>query len=130
MAKGRTNDAKDYEMLTYLAPIVSKQAIKGTGLNMSDIKYLLIANVINDRLGYFTIKQVERVLRTKMNNAIYRRLKQSLVPLEYIEVFAESYFYSRPGKVGKVGTKYRITGKATYLIRKYTDMLRAELANG
>jgi hypothetical protein len=100
-----------------------KIALERTGLTIRQFNYLMIANRLNDIEGSFTKTGIQSFIG-KNHYARITEAINAMVALGYIKMVKNKNFYSRPGFTVTESAVFTITGKTTYLVRKYTDTLR------
>lgn len=108
---------KELEIAHYLQNEALRETLKHTELHKQDFKYLVIANLLTRKRGYFEIKDIEFALRATCY-AMAGLSVNRMIELGYIELIKGRKYGSR------VGRKYATTGTAIYLVRKYTDVMR------
>lgn len=113
---------KELEKACFMSDLAVKEIIKKAGINKDSFKYLVIANLITDKEQYFTKRGIESALGAVCYANVSERVNE-LVRLGYIEEVVQARNYSYAGSLKRRSAGYVPTGKAVYLIRKYTDLL-------
>jgi hypothetical protein len=121
-------EPRDLEKALILNDLVVRENIKSIGIDIGSFKYLVIANLLTELNKRFTKIDILNFVGIYKPTDISNKINV-LVKKGYIEEVQAKRTFSRNGKTQTAPAYFKTTGKAVYLIRKYTDRLRVLISN-